>query len=53
MPFYVVYSEYSGEWEVLDYLPQDTAGRGFSKWDDFGRAELDAQHRNAEKALYE
>ena len=51
--YYVVYSEYEGRWSVWDYLPADTAGRGYSEWEDFGRTELDAQHRNAEQSLYE
>ena len=53
MKFYVVYSESAGEWEVLDSLPDNLAGRGFSEWEDFGRAELDAQYRNQEKSLYD
>jgi hypothetical protein len=50
MMFYVVYSESTDEWEVLDFLPDDLAGRGFSEWEDFGRAELDAQYRNQERS---
>lgn len=51
--YFVVYSEYSGEWSVCDYLPEDTAGRGYAVFRDFGRAELEASYRNAEKYLYE
>ena len=51
--YFVVYSEYSGDWEVRDELPADTAGRGYAKFRDYGRAELEASYRNAEKSLYD
>lgn len=51
--YFVVYSEYSGNWEVRDHLPADTAGRGYVAFHDFGRAELEASYRNAEKTLYD
>lgn len=51
--YFVVYSEQSGEWEVLDRLPADTAGRGYAEFLDFGRAELEANHRNQDKRQFE
>lgn len=51
--YFVVYSEYSGDWEVRDELPADTAGRGYVVFHDYNRADLEASCRNAEKSLYD